>query len=166
VLGPVPGVLGSLQALEAIKLLAGLPGQLGDAILILDLLTLDSRKLHASRHPDCGGRHGMQTKTPADRLELEYASLKHASGEGLRIVDIRERHEAACVPIDAGALHIPMGALLEDVSALDPQQRYLLVCSHGIRSQAAAHELRARGLRQVYSLRGGLGSLQTTSTRK
>lgn len=166
VLGPVPGVLGSLQALEAIKLLAGLPGQLGDEILILDLLTLDSRKLRASRHPACSDSHGMQTKStqqqtpqPADRLELNYASLAHASGDGLQIVDIRENHEVARFPIeDAHSRHIPMEVLLGNVSVLDPRHRYLLVCSHGIRSLAAAHELRLRGLRQVYSLHGGLAA--------
>ena len=51
VLGPVPGVFGSLQALEALKILLGLPGQLGDELLVMDLLTLHiSRDEDAARH--------------------------------------------------------------------------------------------------------------------
>src|SRR4029079_7867989 len=53
VLGPVPGVLGTLQALEALKLLLDLPGQLSKELLIIDLQTLEQRKLKAPRRADC-----------------------------------------------------------------------------------------------------------------
>jgi len=56
VLGPVPGVLGSLQALEALKLILDLPGQLGDEVLIVNLLTLSSTKLRTQRAAECRGR--------------------------------------------------------------------------------------------------------------
>ena len=49
VLGPVPGVFGSLQALEALKILLGLPGQLGDELLVMDLLTLQISRMKARR---------------------------------------------------------------------------------------------------------------------
>ena len=49
VLGPVPGVFGSLQALEALKILLGLPGQLGDELLVMDLLTLQVSRMRARR---------------------------------------------------------------------------------------------------------------------
>ncbi len=55
VLGPVPGVFGSLQALEALKILLGLPGQLGDELLVMDLLTLEVSRMKARRASVCGG---------------------------------------------------------------------------------------------------------------
>lgn len=53
VLGPAAGVIGSLQALEALKLLAGLPGALTDAFLQVDLLALDFLRVTVARRPDC-----------------------------------------------------------------------------------------------------------------
>ena len=53
VLGPVPGVFGSLQALEALKILLGLPGQLGDELLVMDLLTLQISRMKARRASAC-----------------------------------------------------------------------------------------------------------------
>ena len=56
VLGPVPAVLGQLQAMEVLKLLLGLPGQLRDEVLLVDLLETSQRRLAAPRNPDCAGR--------------------------------------------------------------------------------------------------------------
>jgi adenylyltransferase/sulfurtransferase len=53
VLGPVPGVFGGLQAFEAMKLLLGLPGQLGDEVLVLDMLTLSTSRVRAKRSSSC-----------------------------------------------------------------------------------------------------------------
>ncbi len=52
-LGPVPGVFGSLQALEALKILLGLPGQLGDELLVMDLLTLHISRVKTRRATVC-----------------------------------------------------------------------------------------------------------------
>ena len=56
VLGPVPAVFGQLQAMEVLKLLLGLPGQLQDEVLLVDLLAYGQRRLAAPRNPDCAGR--------------------------------------------------------------------------------------------------------------
>jgi adenylyltransferase/sulfurtransferase len=165
VLGPVPGVLGSLQAIEALKLLLDLPGQLRGELLILDLLSLATRRIRAPRAAPC--RSGVCARItsiarPAEAADLEVSvgSLANAARDGYAIIDIRDAREVASAPMTGVEhAHIPMSSLLEDHQALDPQQRYLLVCSRGSRSRATALELRHHGLPRVFSLRGGIAGL-------
>jgi adenylyltransferase/sulfurtransferase len=162
VLGPVPGVLGSLQALEALKLLLGLPGQLRDQMLLIDLLTLEQRKLRTTHRVDC--RHDASrtlASAPAADLEVSFGDLRPAVAAGYEVIDIREPREVAELPIAAAASqHIPLGTLLADDASLNRQGKYLLVCARGSRSRAAAEHLREHGFSHAYSLRGGLAALQ------
>jgi adenylyltransferase/sulfurtransferase len=166
VLGPVPGTFGSLQALEALKLLLDLPGQLADEVLMLDLLTLAITRLRARRAPDCPGHAarraaatGSPSAAPTD-IELSFDSLAQALAAGLEVVDIREPHEVARAATPcSSARHLPVGELLHGDAAMPPLGRYLLVCASGKRSFAAAQELRSRGYMQVFSLRGGIAAL-------
>ena len=165
VLGPVPGVFGSIQAVEALKMLLGLPGQLHSELLILDLTTLETRRIRAARAAVCRGRNcalisDVVSEPVAAELELSFGSLANAVSAGFEIIDIREASEVANVPVPEGRCrHIPMQDLLLFHSALDPERRYLLLCARGARSRAAAAELRTHGLVRVFSLRGGLASL-------
>ncbi|HSD75376.1 MAG TPA: ThiF family adenylyltransferase [Steroidobacteraceae bacterium] len=166
VLGPVPGVFGSLQAIEALKLLLDLPGQLRGELLILDLLSLDTRRIRAPRAAPCrSGRCARITTIarPAESetdLEVSFGSLVNAARDGYAIIDIRDDKEVASAPVTGVEhAHIPMSALLEDPRTLDPERRYLLVCSRGARSRATALELRHHGLPRVFSLRGGIAAL-------
>jgi molybdopterin/thiamine biosynthesis adenylyltransferase/molybdopterin synthase catalytic subunit/rhodanese-related sulfurtransferase len=167
VLGPVPGVFGSLQAVEALKILLGLPGQLHAELLIIDLTTFETRRIRAARAAACRGRQCTlitdvtrpSEATPAD-LELTFGSLDNALSAGYEIIDIREDNEVAREPApDDRCRHIPMHNLLHDHAALDPERRYLLLCARGSRSRAAAAELRSHGLLRVFSLRGGIAAL-------
>jgi len=162
VLGPVPGVLGHLQAMEVLKLLLDLPGQLMNEVVIVDLLSLDQRRLRAPRAAECRGMRCSRIpeagSSPGDGDLEVHLPIEHAVAAGYRVVDIREPQEAAtrAVPVPE-CLSIPLAQLLaEGPSSLDPSCRYLLVCSHGQRSLAAASLLRGAGLRQVHSLAGGL----------
>jgi len=167
VLGPVPGVLGSLQALEALKLLMDLPGQLGNEVLIVNLLTLSSSKLRTQRALECRGRAcvhiNIQKEDSAvneETLEMAFASLDDATAQGYVVVDVREPQELQAWPTPCrSARHIPMRTLLYGDSALDVDGKYLLVCAAGQRSLAAASELRARGMRAVFSQAGGVAAL-------
>ncbi len=166
VLGPVPGALGSLQAIEALKLLLDLPGQLRGELLILDLMSHDTRRIRAPRAAPC--RSGACARitaierpvdAPVD-LEVSFGSLVRAARDGYDIIDIRDDKEVASAPVTGVEhTHIPMADLLEDPRALDPERRYLLVCARGARSRATALELRNHGLPRVFSLRGGIAGL-------
>ena len=160
VLGPVPGVFGSLQALEALKLLLDLPGQLIGDMLLIDLLTHDQRRLRTARRADCA-HDGSRAPTVDTDLEVSFGELRPALTAGYAVIDIREPQEVSDAPLpQPPTLEIPLGTLLAKAGVLDPEQRYLLVCARGSRSLAAAGHLRDRGFRHAYSLRGGAASLR------
>jgi sulfur-carrier protein adenylyltransferase/sulfurtransferase len=170
VLGPVPGVFGSLQALEALKTLLDLPGQLGDELLVLDLLTMSTSRVRIRRSAECPdhasarvARNPSAAATVTD-VELAFESLDEASARGFQVIDIREARELAETPTPCDcARHVPMAELLQGAAQLAPSGRYLLVCASGRRSFALTEDLRARGLPEVYSLRGGVAGLMRRS---
>ena len=163
VLGPVPGVFGSLQALEALKFLLGLPGLEPNEVLIFDLVTLSAQRLRARRAADCASHRAAKSPTemPHDDLEVLFTSLPDAQAAGFTLIDVRDSRELAAEPLPVGpALHLPAAKLLTDAAVLDLEARYLLVCATGKRSAAAAGLLRSQGFRQCRSLRGGLRALK------
>ncbi len=166
VLGPVPGTLGALQALEALKLLLDLPGQLGDEVLLVNLITLATSKLRTRRRSECregACAHSNITEGAAmheESLEVAFDSLDEATAQGFTVVDVREPQELIAWPTPCkSSRHIPLRTLLYGEPALDPQGKYLLVCAAGQRSLTAASELRARGMRAVFSQAGGVAAL-------
>jgi sulfur-carrier protein adenylyltransferase/sulfurtransferase len=166
VLGPVPGVFGSLQALEALKFLLGLPGLTPNEMLIFDLVTLSTQRLRARRAADCAAHARAQVPAPAlpDSLEVQFATLAEALSAGFTLVDVRDSRELAAEPLPATpALHMPAAKLLTGAAALDLDARYLLVCATGKRSAAAADLLRSQGFRECRSLRGGLKGLKASA---
>jgi len=172
VLGPVPGTFGTLQALEALKLLLDLPGQLADELIVMDLLTLAVSRVRTRRAADCpqhalGAPSGTgdAAAAGASELELSFASLEQAIADGFAVLDIREAHELARLAAPcAGVRHLPMAQLLHGHTSLPSDGRYLLVCASGKRSLAAAQELRSRGYEAAFSLRGGMAALTRNAT--
>jgi len=173
VLGPVPGTFGSLQALEALKLLLDLPGQLAEELLMLDLLSLRITRVRTRRAADCpdhaarrlaAGNTG-PTLAASTAIELIFNPLEKALADGFEVLDIREPHELARIATPCSAArHLPVAQLLHGPAAMPATGKYLLVCASGKRSLAAAQELRSRGYAQVFSLRGGIAAL-TSSPR-
>jgi adenylyltransferase/sulfurtransferase len=161
VLGPVPAVLGSLQALEVLKLLLELPGQMRDELLLIDLLDLSQRRMRAPRHSACTDacvRIAADGTAAVEDVDVTL-SLADAAARGFRVVDIREAYECRAEPLPlADHASVPMGQLLGGGLPIDTSARYLLVCTHGVRSRAAAEALRAAGRENVWSLRGGLAA--------
>ncbi|MGQ0383433.1 MAG: ThiF family adenylyltransferase [Gammaproteobacteria bacterium] len=159
VLGPVPAVLGQLQAMEVLKLLLGLTGQLRDQVLLVDLLDCSQRRIAAPRDPRCAGacvRVAAADAGAGDSLEVRLL-IAEAAARGFRIIDIREPEECALMPLPiAGQQAVPMGRFLGGDVELDAEARYLLVCAHGVRSRALAEWLRSQGCDNVWSLAGGL----------
>lgn len=163
VLGPVPGVFGSLQALEALKILLDLPGQLGNELLMFDLTSLAISRVRARRASDCATEHRSRARQrqTTRQLEVEFVSLDEALEQGFDIIDVREARELAEVPTPAEhALHIPLAVLLHGAPPLARTEKHLLICASGRRSLAAAQELQAQGYTNVYSLRGGIAALR------
>ena len=172
VLGPVPGVFGSLQALEALKLLLDMPGQLHDELLMFDLTSCTINRTRAHRNAGCLGtaclpcgdalaaaRAAAAGRSTVADIELSFASLDAAAAAGFTLIDIRDADEVSKQPTPAReARHVPMAQLLA-ATELPQVPKCLLVCARGARSLATATELRSRGMRNVYSLRGGVSAL-------
>ena len=161
VLGPVPGIFGTLQALLAIKILLRLSGQLDGELWLLDFTNFSSLKLKAPRRaeclaPDCA--HIREIAAEDTGIELALPSLDVAAERGFEVIDIRTDEEYAAHP--TAARHIAMPRLLANPGLLTQGRETLLLCASGKRSLAAARELRGRGL-AVRSLAGGLGNLET-----
>jgi sulfur-carrier protein adenylyltransferase/sulfurtransferase len=165
VLGPIPGTFGTLQALEALKLLLDLPGQLSDELIVMDLLTLTVNRVRTRRAADCPQHAIAPSPAIADEpaaareLEVTFDSVAQAIAAGFVVIDIREAHELARVATPANVRHLPMAQLLHGHASLPPEGKYLLLCASGKRSLAAAQELRTRGCEKVFSLRGGVSAL-------
>ena len=166
VLGPVPGVLGSLQALEALKHLLALPGRLRDEVVLIDLLSLAVRRIKAKRAAECQSRceRALALSAAASPESLEYPDIESALSDRLVIIDIRDPDEIRREPLPiapvsmAKSLAIPMQEILSGRN-LPNDGRYLLICSRGKRSLATCLTLRERGMNDVYSLRGGAQGL-------
>ncbi len=164
VLGPVPATLGALQAMQALKRLLGLDAGEAPALVTVDLLSLETRRLIARRNPDCDHDNpGAAAEAPATGpIELEYGTLAEAFESGLELVDIRETWERMHDPPGLQIpTHLPLSALVNGYVQFPTEGRYLIVCAHGVRSLSVAEQLRAHGQAEVYSLRGGLAALRS-----
>lgn len=164
VLGPVPGTLGAMQAMQALKLILGLADDDPPGVVIVDLLGFGTRFIKARRNPDCDhgpGRRVEDTRGAGEPLELEFETLAQARAAGYELVDIREAWELRYDrPGTETGLHLPLSELLEGRAAFPSQGRQLIVCAHGVRSLALTEHLRAQGRAGVWSMRGGLAALR------
>jgi len=155
VLGPVPGILGTWQAFEVLRLLLGLEA-LPEGVLTLDLLGGQSRFLRVRRAGDCPDHAGHRHAESAASLELD--SLDDALGRGLCVIDVRGEAEIALRPLRVPHHAVPLEQLLPDLARLPASPAgWLFVCVRGVRSRSAAEACREAGLARAFSLRGGLG---------
>ncbi|MDE2154397.1 MAG: ThiF family adenylyltransferase [Xanthomonadaceae bacterium] len=172
VLGPVPGVLGTMQAVEALKILLDLPRPAGSALLLVDLLDPGVQRLPievsrgCARHGGCAAvaQRGLAQARDAGEVDVAFDCLDDAIAAGFRLVDVREPDEVAAQPLDAPSSRMPSAQLAVCAAELAPGP-LLLVCASGRRSAHAARELRGQGRRDVYSLRGGVLALQPSRAR-
>lgn len=158
VLGAMAGVFGSLQAMEVLKLLLGLPGTLRGETLFMDLLSLRSYKAAAERNPQCpvcGPEATITTIEPEVPVELDVNEF-NGHLESYAVIDIRDPEETADAPLPvASALQRPADDIRLDALDIDAPEPWLLVCTRGVRSKYLAMALRKAGHARVYSLRGG-----------
>ncbi len=170
VLGVLPGMIGVLQATEAIKLLTGLGDPLVGRLLSYDALSMTFRTLQVKRRTDCALCGDTPSITEASTIDWQcdvggsdvlamdvdgYRKLR-ATGEPHILLDVREpaEIEAGCIE---GHISIPLGELGDRLSALDGREDDLVVClcQAGIRSRKAADLLCRSGFRRVANLEGG-----------
>ena len=172
VLGVLPGIMGSIEALEAIKLITCAGEGLAGRLLLLDALTMKVREVALRRDPACPacGEHrtvtglidyeafcGVGSSGAAGEDEIDPDELQRMLGGsgGPVVVDVRQAHEVAVEPFP-GALAIPLDELPGRLGEIDPHRAVVTVCQRGQRSRRAVELLRAAGFGEVRSLRGGV----------
>jgi len=172
VLGVLPGIIGSIQALETIKLILGTGDPLIGRLVLFDALKLQFRELKLEKDPDCPlcGRHpsvtelidyeafcGIGSEPSYDGAEITAQELKGEwdRNPDLLVIDVREPHEYEIAHID-GAVLIPLGQLPDRLGELDGHREVVTHCHHGARSLKALEILKAAGFSKVRSLRGGI----------
>lgn len=170
VLGVLPGVMGTIQATEAIKLIVGIGEPLLGRLLTYDALAMRFEEFRFKRRADCAvcGEHPTITE-PQDAQQfctpdtlasvrrltaLELDALLRESEGGVAIIDVREPREFAASHLSA-AVNIPVGELQQRISTL-PTATVMFVCRSGARSLAAAALATRSGIADVAHLEGGL----------
>jgi len=172
VVGALPGIIGSLQALEAIKLILGAGETLTGRLLLFDGLRMTFREVTLRRDPDCpicGTAPtvtelmdydlfcGMPSAAEREVAEVSVEELAVAlRGADLPlIIDVREQWEWEVGHLE-GSRHIPLGALAERIGEIDTRRDIVTLCHHGMRSLAARELLMGAGFSRVKSLAGGI----------
>ena len=170
VVGALPGIIGSLQALEAIKWIVGAGESLQARLLLFDGLRMTFREVRLQRDPGCPvcGERPSVTElidydafcgiAPADEAAevapVEVARRLATSPPPL-LLDVREPWEWEVVRIE-GSRHIPLGQLPGRIAEVDTRREIVTICHHGVRSLAARELLKAAGFARVRSLAGGI----------
>ena len=172
VLGVLPGIVGTIQATEALKLVLGIGEPLIGRLLLIDALASRFRTVVLERDPSCpacGTREirelidydafcgGVPAATDAAIPVITPRELAErlVKGETLDVIDVREPYEWEIARIP-GARLIPLGTLGQAIPSLDRSREIVVHCHHGIRSAAAAEALRGAGFTRVWNLAGGI----------
>jgi molybdopterin/thiamine biosynthesis adenylyltransferase/rhodanese-related sulfurtransferase len=176
VLGVLPGLVGTIQATEAIKLLLGAGDSLVGRLLLIDGLRMRFRTIQLRRDPECPACGTRELKELVDYDEFcstgsaadtrqravgvhEVAPSDLADrlrrGEAVELIDVRESYEWRIGRIE-GARHLPLDRLGANWSDLPRDRDIVLYCHHGARSRAAAEFLAAQGFDSLWNLSGGI----------
>src|SRR6266705_3346756 len=174
VLGILPGLVGVIQATEAIKLILGKGEPLISRLLLIDALGMKFRELKLRKNPDCPvcgthptvtrlidynefcGIRGEETPVTSNVPEMQVEELKRTldAGEDIFVLDVREPHEYHICNI--GGQLIPLGDLPKRVHELDSSREIVAHCRSGTRSAKAVDFLRQAGFKKVHNLAGGI----------
>jgi adenylyltransferase/sulfurtransferase len=174
VFGVLPGIVGSLQATEAIKIILGLGDSLMGRLLHIDTLTMKVRTFNLRKDPECPlcGDSPSVTELidyeafcglPLEGVEVESAIVEVTPQEmqalmqdgNVIVVDVREGFERDICVIE-GTKHIPLGQLGNHLQQLPKQKEVILHCKSGIRSETAGLQLKEAGFEKVKHLGGGI----------
>ena len=179
VLGILPGLIGLVQATEAVKLILGTGELLVGRLMLYDALAMRFRELKLRRNPECPvcGDHptitklidyhqfcGVPREAPATAPqtavadgEIDPTTVKQMidRGEKFVLIDVREPHEYQICNIPFAKL-IPLGELAKRVNELDSADQIVAHCKSGTRSAKAIDFLKQAGFKKVKNMKGGI----------
>jgi adenylyltransferase/sulfurtransferase len=176
VLGVLPGIVGSLQAMETIKLILGIGEPLVGRLLRFDALPMTFKEYRLRKNPDCPvcgahptikklidyeqfcGVRGEEAPVMTTGIpEITPRDLKARldKGDDLFILDVREPHEVQICKLANGHL-IPLGDLPRRAAELDKSREIVAYCRSGRRSADAVDYLQRSGFNKIWNLKGGI----------
>jgi sulfur-carrier protein adenylyltransferase/sulfurtransferase len=181
VLGVLPGIIGTIQAMETVKLLLGIGDSMVGRLLLFDALRMRFRELALRKDPECPacGENptvrelidyerfcGIEPQPSRERametnevpeITVEELNDRLDRGDPLTIIDVREPHEWDIGNLEPqGARLIPLGELPERYGEIDPGEEIVLQCRSGARSARALVFLREQGYSRLLNLKGGI----------
>ncbi len=181
VLGVLPGIIGSMQAMETVKLLLGVGETLAGRLLIFDALEMSWREVRLRKNPECPVCADQPTQTelidyeifcglsrgtasPEEREEETVEEIEPealiellGSAEPPFLVDVRDPWEWAVSSLaDQGARLIPVGEIDNRISEIPRDMPVVVYCRSGQRGLTAAHLLKKAGYVRVFNLSGGI----------
>jgi adenylyltransferase/sulfurtransferase len=176
VLGILPGLIGMVQATEAVKLILGTGEPLVGRLMLYDALAMRFRELKLRRNPECPvcGDHPTITKLidyhqfcgvpqtqPAEPVVVEgdidpvEVKQKIDRGDNFVLIDVREPHEYQICKIPSSKL-IPLGDLPKRVNELNSADEIVAHCKSGMRSAKAVDFLKQAGFKKIRNMKGGI----------
>ena len=172
VLGVLPGIIGLIQATEAVKFILGKGRSLVGRLMLYDALDMSFRELRIKRDPNCpicGDNPtisalidynqfcGLPSHPEPTGTEIEVTELKAMMSrkDAFALVDVREPDEFEVDRIP-GSVLIPLGQVPERLSELDKTALTVVHCRSGMRSAKACTILREAGFQKVLNLKGGI----------
>lgn len=176
VIGVLPGVIGMVQATEALKILLGLGRSLSGRLLQYDALTMEFGEVKFGKRQDCHicssnpkitelkqvdaeCSSGVGTHQPLPSSiyvsPLEFKSIISNLAGNLKIVDVREPSELEICRLE-NSINIPLDELVDRCNELDKTTPCYIVCLSGRRAETAADILISKGYKKIYIVKGGL----------
>ena len=165
VLGVLPGVIGTFQANEVIKLITGIGQSLSEHLLMVDLLNMTQQKIRTKRRPDADdlARQGLASAgrpvsagSGPQKMSARELAGRLTAGEDVFLLDVRERPEYDLCHLENAVL-IPVGMIPNNRKRIPTDKPVVVYCHHGIRSANVAEYLYAQGgLTNLYNLDGGI----------
>ncbi len=177
VLGVLPGIVGCIQANEAIKLILGIGQPLIGRLLLFNALKMKFRELKLKKDPNCpicganatihelidyeefcgirGEEAPAQEIQQSEEITVQELKARMDRGEKLTVIDVREPYEFSIARIPGTTL-IPLGQIAERSGELDPNEEIILHCRSGKRSADALNQLKAKGFTKLKNLTGGI----------
>ena len=168
VLGVLPGIIGSLQANEVIKVITGVGEPLSGRFFVFDALTFETRTLKITKRANsteikelidyeqfCGINAIEKPVKEISTLELENWI---SNGEDFQIIDVRETSEYE--QINIGAHLIPLGEVIARNHEIEREKKVVIHCRSGARSAKAIRQLEEIGFDNLYNLKGGILAIE------
>ncbi len=173
VLGVLPGIIGCIQANEAIKIITGIGTTLKGRFLLYDALDMDFQEVSLRKNPECPACGDQPTVTELidydqfcginlpepdhewGEITVTELNQRIQSGESPFILDVREEHEVVVAKIE-GTSHIPMNQVMARLDEIDPDADIIVQCKTGGRSAKICTLLTEHNFQNVKNLKGGI----------